>query len=476
MERCEIPAGLLGKYYAARHAHGHYLSFAITGRYQFSSLTIKNNVEFITLLKYALSYVIRRHPALNYGLVEKTKEKDAHFVRLRTIEWDDAFELQTSSALDAEQQDDVLTRTIGKGHEYHFSDQKHKPAWKVVVIHYDGIAVRDRGTFDVVFLSHHAIADGKSGVAFHKTLFQQLSQADTLHPWPSTWPFIVPDNTPKPSFIEDALPFPLGSRASKQEVRTSPTAPEVWTSIPPTTKDYSSQVKIFTVPQTELKAVLQICRELHITVTGLLQALIIAYLSKALPEAKAFRGVTPYSMRPFTKASENAIVNHVSFILTEWTEEILTLIRTCLSEDDEKDIYKKIATQLSTQLKTELEHIPTHGSPGILDIAQISDFDAFCEENMRKPRSTSFELSNVGVVTLGSNNPLRDDGVLLEKLVFTQCGMVCGPALGCSVVSLAGGPMVVSMHWQGGVLKESFVDGLKAFLVEKLGGMGGKEG
>lgn len=105
-------------------------------------------------MKYALAQVIRRHPVLNYGLVEKTKEKDAHFVRLRTIEWDDVVEFQTSRALDVEEQDDVLARAIGKGHEYHFSDQDRKPAWKVVVVHHEGIPSRERGVFDVVFLGH----------------------------------------------------------------------------------------------------------------------------------------------------------------------------------------------------------------------------------------------------------------------------------------------------------------------------------
>lgn len=60
----------------------------------------------------------------------------------------------------------------------------------------------------------------------------------------------------------------------------------------------------------------------------------------------------------------------------------------------------------------------------------------------------------------------------LEKLVFTQCGMPAGPAFGCSVVSVRGGPLVISLHWQEGAVKEGLMAEMKAFLERRLLEMG----
>ena len=60
----------------------------------------------------------------------------------------------------------------------------------------------------------------------------------------------------------------------------------------------------------------------------------------------------------------------------------------------------------------------------------------------------------------------------LEKLVFTQCGMPAGPAIGCSVVSVGAGPLVVSLHWQEGAVEERLLNEIKEYLERKLLGLG----
>jgi molybdopterin biosynthesis enzyme MoaB len=62
--------------------------------------------------------------------------------------------------------------------------------------------------------------------------------------------------------------------------------------------------------------------------------------------------------------------------------------------------------------------------------------------------------------------------VRLEKLVFTQCGMPAGPAIGCSVVSVVGGSLVVSLHGQEGAVEEGLLNEMKAYLERKLLGFG----
>jgi len=85
-----------------------------------------------------------------------------------------------------------------------------------------------------------------------------------------------------------------------------------------------------------------------------------------------------------------------------------------------------------------------------------------------KKRGDSYELSNLGEVTLPANT--TGSKVRLQKLVFTQCGMVVGPAIGCGAVSLEGGPLTVSLYWQEGVLSDSFMKGLRDYLQQRLCG------
>jgi len=127
----------------------------------------------------------------------------------------------------------------------------------------------------------------------------------------------------------------------------------------------------------------------------------------------------------------------------------------------------KVAQQFHSEISDELARVLVQGPKALVELAQISDFDAFCEEGMKGERGYTYEVSNVGLVKI----PERPE-VKLEKLVFTQCAMVAGPAFGCSVISTTDGPLVLSLTWQEGVLEEEFVRGMKAFLEARLLGFG----
>lgn len=85
---------------------------------------------------------------------------------------------------------------------------------------------------------------------------------------------------------------------------------------------------------------------------------------------------------------------------------------------------------------------------------------------MKIKRSTTYEISNIGLVKRAQAT--ERESVRLEKLVFTQCGNVWGEALGCGVISLADGPLVVSLHWQDGAMEEEAVRGLSEYLARRL--------
>lgn len=48
----------------------------------------------------------------------------------------------------------------------------------------------------------------------------------------------------------------------------------------------------------------------------------------------------------------------------------------------------------------ELARVPEHGSPALIEISRIGDFNVFCREAMRGRRGYTYELSNIGAVKM----------------------------------------------------------------------------
>ncbi len=81
-------------------------------------------------------------------------------------------------------------------------------------------------------------------------------------------------------------------------------------------------------------------------------------------------------------------------------------------------------------------------------------------------------MSNIGVVERPERRDGGDEsGVTLEKSAFTQCGMVADPAIGCSVVGVKGGPLILSLHWQEGVVEEKLMEDMRSFFERGLLGL-----
>ncbi len=146
---------------------------------------------------------------------------------------------------------------------------------------------------------------------------------------------------------------------------------------------------------------------------------------------------------------------------------LLTSARACWENStEEADLIKQISTQFHTEILDELAAVPEHGSPALTKIATIADLDQFCRDAMHGPRECTYELSNIGMVEMP---PAPVDGpVQLEKLVFSQCGMVAGPAFGCSVVSTKDGPLVLSVLWQEEIVSPRLMSDLRDYVERRL--------
>ena len=436
-----------------------------------------NHLEdrLIQLLKPALKRTIDRHPSLSYGLIEDTNVSEAHFIRQEAIKWEDVAEFHVNLLKNRNPGDEdiVLSRVLDLGHEHLWKYQTARPAWKILVIRQGSECSNNSLKFDIIFLCHHALGDGLSGAAFHKTLLHYLQDSSTLPSLDDEWPAIILPTIGKPFPVEQSLHFPSVDRT---EITKDPSTNHTgsfspWTGRAPSLPSIDTVRTLFhivTIPEAQVKNILQTCRRLPATLTGLLHSLIIIYLSRALHDAQGFRAVTPYSMRRFTQLSPDEIANHISYLTTAFREPLLTAARQASNVTDEENVISQIANQVQTEITDELLRVPTEGSKALIEISRIKDLNRFCEDGMMSKRGYTYELSNIGAVQLPED---KTNEINLERLVFTQCAMVAGPAFGCSVVSVRGGPMTISLHWQEGIVDKKLMDGMRKFLERRLLGM-----
>jgi hypothetical protein len=282
----------------------------------------------------------------------------------------------------------------------------------------------------------------------------------------STWPHLIPSTTAIPIPIEVAVPFP---KISKLPTSTPPPTPRPWAGNPPRLNPYVSRTHLLILPAERLSTALIACRARKITMTSLLHALFLLYLSKTISSAEAFAATTPYSMRRFSGVSDDEMVNHIAFIVTQWKSSLIESLRAVEEDsEEEKRVIQKVTQQFTEEIASDLAGIPTVHSAGLIGFATIPDYDAHCQAGLKKTRiDETYEISNIGLVKL-PNNGDGDDKVTLEKLVFSQSPSVPGPAFEASVVSVTEGPMVVTFTWQECVLDEDLVKGLATYVKRRL--------
>jgi hypothetical protein len=378
----------------------------------------------VELLKYTLHHTVQRHPSLCYGLVEEKNNVDAHFYQLESIEFDDVVEIRLSK-LPKEQQDRAMEKEIGVAHDHLFQEQDRKPGWKIVVLKHESEVFDNDTRVDVIYVNQHAIGDGTSAAAFHKTFIRFLHQAMDESDLQVSWPYEVPTELPELQLIEKVCPFPskFASSVESKIVTSDDPSFDAWTAALPTMDRFASRARTLTIPSIDVSRIISYCRQLKTTLTGLLHSLFVIHLAKTVQDARGFRAVTPYSMRRFSGASDDEILNHISYITIDWKESVASLARsTQENSKGEEEVIFKITKQYQSEITEELCNVPQRGSAALIEVSNIEDLNKFCEDGLKEKRGCTYEISNIGAVTL-PEIPAGSEGVQLEKLTFTQCGM-----------------------------------------------------
>ncbi|KAF5643737.1 hypothetical protein F25303_6224 [Fusarium sp. NRRL 25303] len=462
-----LTLGVLGRYYSARHTLGQYRSACVTATYSISFPDDSLLNELDNALEYTLQATIREHAGLRYGICDEKVDGIPLFRQIRTFDSQDVMKVVTSRPRAGEGEgisDELLSRDLESSHSELWPE--NKPAWRVVVLKHTNNRKSGRSlTMHIAFFAHHAIADGLSGVAFHASLMNNLKLDTTIS---AKWPLELNEVQVPPHTIEESV----DCLSCNCTVCTTPDKSDdpVWAGGPISTaptENYVSRVRIVTVPAAPFSDLLRKCKQANVTVTGLLHAIICTSLSNSIKgDIPGFQAVTPFSARRHTGASDAEIVNHISYLTSYISQEELQRFQNsaCGSAAEEQHIID-LARRFSNEVATKVKEFP-HGSMAT-KLSQVQEILQECQSQGSTERRYTYELSNLGLVS--SICPPEGSGIRLDRLVFTQCGFVAGPALGFNCVSTRGGDFTISITWQGGIVAESVVEDVARELETRLG-------
>ncbi|CAG7561094.1 unnamed protein product [Fusarium equiseti] len=442
---------------------GQYNSACVTATYTISP---KNEPDlrvfeerFRFALEGSLQATIQQHPGLLYGISDETEAGIAMYKQVDQIDQRDVLRIINSNEVNSTSADPkettpdaLLSQILGEAHAEHWLP--NKPAWKIIVLKHFQIDYKNHNSdrtslkrLDIAFVAHHAIADGLSGVAFHTSLMENFEGLSTSFCQPS-WPMTFNERRTPPIAIEESVdclscncaicssPDTCGRKAwAGEAISTTPTV------------SLNHMVRIVTIPADELSAVLQKCKQAKVTLTALLHALICTSLRRGIKEAvPGFRSVTPLSLRQHTGASKRDIECEPGS-MAEGQSTI------------------ELAQSFGSDMTMKAGQFP-HGSM-VTRLNRIEDLVSHFQSQGGTERKYTYELSNLG--STSDISPPNGSNLKLEKLIFTQCAVVAGPAIVFNCVSTRGGPLVISVTWQEGIIEESLVDRVVQELEDRLG-------
>ncbi|GAP92645.1 hypothetical protein SAMD00023353_5900070 [Rosellinia necatrix] len=520
-ERPLVSLGLLGRYYSARHTLGHYRSVCVAAEYVVPSLSsLETKQGLCDALEHSLQATIRAHSGLCFGLTDKADGSTPLFQQVDIIQQGDVVRYIETDGLDTEtSREDLLRRHIETAHAEFW--RVGMPAWKAIVLlpsdarpaSGTGTKRRDdhdarRRTVYVAFLVHHAIADGLSGLAFHTALMENFATAQER----PQWPIVFREPQPTPPVLDDFIDFAALSIPHAQDDDDNDDAQHiVWSCCSsssgnvtalPSLDSFKSRIRLIALTRAQSARVLATCRDLGVTVTSLLHGAICAALAGVLPydddddgdddnPLMGVRAATPYSLRRFTGATPREILNHVSYASKYVPGARLRALRrqSALHNGDDDPTAAAAATaavvgqrgrlaalarEFGDDMRAELARFPARNAWA--EIGGVADLVAHCRRRVGRPRGYTYELSNIGALagisssSSSSSSPSSSSSarIGLEKLFFTQSGMVTGPALGFNCVSVASGPLTIAITWQEGVVEEDLVDSIARDLSERL--------
>ncbi|KAI5856148.1 hypothetical protein GGS23DRAFT_438082 [Durotheca rogersii] len=386
------------------------------------------------------------------------------------------------------------------------------------------------GRLDVLFEWGHAHTDGISAKILHEDLLRHLNEhindsgaagrlpefADRVLTVPPSAPTLLPS-------LHTLCRFPVSAGYALatlwRELRPTPLTSYVATQArwsPIRLQPYATEYRQFALDAAPLAAVLRRCRAHQTTLTGLLQTLIAVAFARRIPaaDAPALSGGTILNLRPIMAKDEGArkvlrelrekgevdgevdlaraMANYVTSLHHEFGAELVAAIRahaTSAGADTANEpkehnggenggasstaaiiALEKLVWQTAERVRTEIQGKLDQGFRNDLLglVWAVSDYRTLFTDIAKKPRSSSFAITNLGVIDGSPAGPAASaegeggGNWRIDRAVFSISPQSTGSVFTLCPVAVKGGQLWVSCNWQACAMDKALGDAVMA--------------
>ncbi|KAH7140372.1 alcohol acetyltransferase-domain-containing protein [Dactylonectria estremocensis] len=494
--------GSLESFQAALYSLDFYCGTIITCRYGIpTSLKDATHSKLVETLHLAVADAVIQHPLLQVALSDAASKTPA-WVQLDHI--DLSHHIEWKAIENSENYDAALKKTLEYQVDTKFSNPETHPSWRVVILRSES-----QDVLDVMFVWHHSHTDGTGGKLFHQTLLQSLNKLKvgssesqenhlvkttaTAQNLPPVQDRVAPYSI-SPRFLlsvvwKELIPWKLNS------VLYSHTA---WGPIQ--TTPCRTQLRRLNIDNATLQSILSTCRVHKTTLTGLLHGIAFISLAAQLPDKDlaAMVAETALNLRPLMENNPPAyptleptktIGNYVGRLEHKFDKNLVSKVRNLgrQGSNDPSDSGLQVAieqeiwlasTGVREEIQTKMNACLKDDILGLMN--KVSDWQAYImKDQARKPRSTSWLVTNLGVID-GERLDEVDVGDTLQtwsiqRAEFCLSANVTGALFSISPMAAKSGDLCIDVSWQDGVVDSSVGDRLISDLEAWLRHVGSRE-
>jgi len=416
-----------------------------------------------------LRYCITQQPILSAAIQDAATEVPL-FVRPKTLDLCNHLELGPlveKSRKEAHTILDALTRIHNT--PCHYVDGV--PAWKLVVMPLEA-DLEGTSRFWAAFAYSHSHGDGKSGLAFHRSLLRGLELAaqdsasasiqavsmlfhteflppllpclEDLTDLPISWRFLLGPllGTYLPATLSTFLGLQTGLSGDSR----------AWIGLPCLydPDNCRTGVVLLQVDARTMTSVLKSCRLRQAKLTGLLhQAIVYALSQEACPRnpRATFVAATPLNLRNLVAGcGDGDMMNCVSGAYEVLSARPDTRTKHTISEDT------WIAARHTSNLLSEKASTLADQPIGLL--RYLRNFRPYLLDKLGKARNESYEISNLGNVSTVPDVSVDEKASRwqIERMLFSQPANAIGCAINFNFVSTTAGGLTLTITWQKDVL------------------------
>ncbi|ORY81971.1 alcohol acetyltransferase-domain-containing protein [Protomyces lactucae-debilis] len=357
--------------------------------------------------------------------------------------------------------------------------------WKVQILPASESSV-DNNKFWLSFTFHHAIADGSSGLIFHKKLLAALNEGIDDATVPS-----ARDSLPQPIEVRlDVRPGPVMLLGELWQIVPLPSFVKRWFS-PSCYLGQSTtlqqrvrtqcRLRSLVLPADSVAKLRGTSKKAAVSIHALIHAALLHAFSDLIgqtPKASQnIKAYTPINLRPLLKGQQDIIANYVSTHASS-LQPRSTLVETA------KAFYKEInqpgsrskALQLlglfnyidnhaprQVKVNEKKDSVTSDGSISRVASRLVAGMQNFVMERLERATETSlsgtFEISNLG--NWQPKNTSKEASRLgIDDVIFSGSNGPIGELINLCVVTLAGGPMRIIFSYRTNFISEEMVDSL----------------